>query len=92
MFFLSRYKIEIEEEIMHLEICDFCGIKFDRIRTVKYKHRTYCCEFHKEEAIDVEAQVNGAGETPKTLEGTYGDNPNTTFPLLDWANNRSRLF
>ncbi len=53
--------------------CDWCGIRYDPNRNVKYKRKDFCGQKCKQDWLDVQAHVDGTGE------GTYGDNPNTLF-------------
>jgi hypothetical protein len=70
---------------MVFEKCEFCGVKFDRMKTVKYKHKSYCSFLCKENAIDAESHVNGL-----YLPGTSDDNPSRD--LFDWAYANSRTY
>lgn len=64
--------------------CSWCGIKYEKSRNVKYKHRDHCSFSCKENAIDADAQVNGL-----FMPATGEDTPSRMF---DWVWSESRLY
>jgi len=41
-------------------LCEQCGVKYERSRNIKYRHKDYCSLQCREDWIDVQSQVLGA--------------------------------